>query len=92
MIVDYFFYAIMIHRTGEETHKEHLRLVLQILEEYSLLANKKCNFGQRQLEILGHLISKKVVRQDPNKIRDMITWPILSDMKRLRGLLGLTSY
>lgn len=68
-------------------------MVLQTLRENHLFANKKkCTFGQRQLEYLGHMISEGGVSVDPNKVKDMVQWPIPTDLKSLRGFLGLTGY
>lgn len=88
-----FFDDILIYSADEDSHKDHLRKVLQVLRDNQLVANrKKCTFGQHQLEYLGHLISKEGVSADPNKIRDILKWPEPKDVKSLRGFLGLTGY
>ena len=54
-----FFDDILIYSKPEEEHLEHLRMVLTILEKHGLYANKKkCSFGQKQVEYLGHVISE----------------------------------
>lgn len=88
-----FFNDIVIYSGDEESHKEHLGRVLQVLKANGLVANrKKCSFGQKKLEYLGHIISGQGVSADPNKIKDMLDWPIPKDVKGLRGFLGLTGY
>lgn len=88
-----FFYDILIYSKDDLSHKEHLSLILQVLRGTQLVANKKkCTFGQHKLEYLGHLISGDGVSADPNKIKDMLKWPIPKDVKGLRGFLGLTGY
>ena len=72
---------------------EHLRLVLTTLREHLLLANeKKCLFGQPQLEYLGHVISGEGVATDISKIEVMLKWPTPTMLKKLHAFLGLTGY
>lgn len=55
----------------------HLDRTLQSLQEHQLNANKsKCSFGMREIEYLGHVISKNEVKVDPHKIVDMQDWVI----------------
>jgi len=70
-----------------------VRVVLSLLVENKLLVNnKKCSFGQSQLEYLGHIISGEGVAADPQKLDVMRSWPTPSDVKSLRGFLGLIGY
>lgn len=85
-----FFDDILIYSGDMKEHEDHLKSVLQLLRSHKLYANKKCAFGQPQIEYLGHLISKAGVAADPRKIEDMVNWPVPRDLKGLRGFLGLT--
>jgi len=67
--------------------------VLRCLQQHVFRANpKKCEFGRQEIEYLGHVNSGEGVRMDPKKIKDILNWPILRNIKALRGFLGLTSY
>ncbi|GAU49725.1 hypothetical protein TSUD_407960 [Trifolium subterraneum] len=71
----------------------HLREVLELLRVHSLAANKKkCNFAQKSVEYLGHLITGEVVAVDPNKVISVLQWPQPKNVKGVRGFLGLTWY
>ena len=76
-----------------EQHLEHLRIVLELLQQHQLYAKRsKCVFGCPEVEYLGHIISDQGVSANPRKTTDMVTWPTLTSVKVLKGFLGLTSY
>lgn len=72
---------------------QHLAFVRQVLKLHHFVANrKKCAFGQRQIEYLGHVIYYQGVAVDPNKVRSVVNWPVPKNVKGIRGFLGLTCY
>ena len=88
-----FFDDILILSRTVEEHLDHLRKVLELLRKHSLYLNRKqCNFAQPQPKYLGHIISGEGVAADPKKIEAMLSWPPPTDLKGLRGFLGLTGY
>jgi hypothetical protein len=88
-----FFDDILVYSKDKMQHREHLRVVLQILRDHQLKAKlSKCTFGQQSVEYLGHIISGQGVSTDPSKIKDIVEWKTPKTLKRLRGFLGLTGY
>ena len=88
-----FFDDILIYSANREVHKAHLQQIFEALRVNKLYVNKKkCCFEQNQLEYLGHIISGEGVAADPNKVKDMLDWPTPTDLRSLRGFLGLTGY
>lgn len=72
---------------------QHVRDVFHILRQHKLAVKyKKCAFGQRELEYLGHIISDEGVKVDRQKISAMLDWPTPTTITELRGFLGLTGY
>ena len=88
-----FFYDILVYSKTVEEHAGHLKTVLEVLQYHQLYAKEsKCVFACREVEYLGHVISKEGVKADPAKISVMLEWPEPRNLKALRGFLGLTGY
>jgi predicted aspartyl protease len=81
-----FFDDILIYSKNWESHLQHLEEVLSLLSANTLVANKKkCYFGQKSVEYLGHLITEEGVSVDPSKVVSVHQWPQLKNVKGVRG-------
>ncbi|WVZ10734.1 hypothetical protein V8G54_015264 [Vigna mungo] len=80
-----------IAKTTFRTHQGHYEYRC-LLENKFYLKLSKCLFAQKQLEYLGHIISAAGVQPDPSKIQAVLAWPPHSNVKTLRGFLGLTGF
>jgi hypothetical protein len=94
-----YFDDIYIHTKPEEgrdldsLHEEHLRQVLECLEEHKLYANlDKCIFGADEIPVLGCFVGVSGVRIDPEKVKAIAEWPSPHSVKDLRKWLGLANY
>jgi len=88
-----FFDDILIYSQSWEDHMGHLKQVLHTLQQQQFFANKKkCEFGRQEVKYLGHVISKKGVEMDQDKLAAIHQWPLPKNLKALRGFLGLTGY
>jgi hypothetical protein len=84
---------ILIYSNSIEEHAKHLAEVFNILKQHDLYVKRsKCTFAQPSLEYLGHIISAAGVGTDPSKIAAVKSWPKPSNLKQLRGFLGLAGY
>nr|XP_027118736.1 uncharacterized protein LOC113735978 [Coffea arabica] len=88
-----FFDDILVYSSTLEEHVKHVEEVMCILRQHQLYAKmSKCSFAQMQVEYLGHIITAEGVQADPKKIECMEQWPNPTNIKQLRGFLGLTGY
>jgi hypothetical protein len=88
-----FINAILIYSKNREEHEEHLRLVLQVLREHQLYAKfSKCNFFQKKIHYLGHVLSKEGVAVDAHKIRSIMEWTTPKDVSDIISFMGLVGY
>jgi len=88
-----FFDDILIYSNSWDSHLHHIETTLKILTAHQLYANiSKCEFGLTEIGYLGHIISSKRVRVDPQKITAIVQWPVPTSITAVRGFLGLTGY
>jgi hypothetical protein len=74
-------------------HLELLQQVFQILRDNRFYIKlSKCAFAQTEVEYLGHNISGRGVATEASKIVVVEKWPEPTNLKELRGFLGLTGY
>eukprot|EP00253_Pinus_taeda_P005576 PITA_05576 len=76
-----------------EEHKEHLRIVPQVLREHRLYAKyKKCDFFKEQIQYLGHVITKDGIAVDPQKIKTIMQLLVPKYVVDIRSFIGLDVY
>ena len=81
---------ILIYSPTLEEHYKRFRLVLSKLREHKFfLKLKKCAFVKRELQYLGHVISREGVATGPTKTAAMLAWYIPHNITELRGVGGL---
>jgi hypothetical protein len=84
---------ILIYSPNEETHEDHLRLVLQKLRDNQLYAKfSKCGFLLKEVAFLGHIVTDGGIKVDPGKISEILNWKQPKDASKIRSFLGLAGY
>ena len=84
--------VIVFGRNFEE-HLKRLELVFQRLSENGVkIKGSNCNFFQKRVSFLGHIISESGVEVDPEKVRAVEKMKEPSSMKDVRAFLGLVGY
>ena len=83
---------LVMGRTKEE-HLANLRAVLQRLREAQLYCRlQKCNFEQKEVDFLGHVVGQDGLKVDPKKVKAVADWPAPRNAHHLRSFLGLGNY
>ena len=72
---------------------QNLTKVFDRLDDANLKLNaKKCCFFRKEVEFLGHIVSREGVHSDPKKIEAIQNIAIPKNVTELRRFLGLMSY
>ena len=84
---------ILIYNRSSNNHVQHVDMVLKILEEKQVYEKtSKCFFGVQEVEYLGHIVSQKGVKVDPNEIKSIKEWKVPTTIKQFQGFFRLTGY
>lgn len=74
------------------THKDHLKVLdkfFKRLEEYKVCLNpKKCVFGMTSGKLLGYIVSRRGIKVDPTKVKEILDMPPPKGISELRTLHG----
>lgn len=84
---------ILIYSRTEEEHKEHIRIVLQLLRANRLFVKlAKSLFGRQSLPFLGHIVGIDGIRVDPQKTAAVTRWPRLISVDDVSRFLGFSNF
>jgi hypothetical protein len=84
---------ILVFSQNEEEHEEHLRLVLQKLQEHQLYAKfSKYDFWLKEVSVLGLIITDGGIAVDPSKVQDVLNWNPPKNVPEIKSFLGLVGY
>ncbi|KAI3730126.1 hypothetical protein L6452_18802 [Arctium lappa] len=84
---------ILIYSKDEFDHARHLRDVLEVLRKEKLYAKfSKCEFWLKEVQFLGHVVTKDEVKVDPSKIEVMMNWEPTKSPSEIQIFLGLAGY
>ena len=84
---------ILIYSRTAEEHAELVEWVLKRLTDEGYYAHPdKCEFFQKEVSFLGHVVSEKGVAVQQHKVASVSNWPQPRNKKDVRAFLGLTGY
>ena len=81
---------VLVFGRDQEEHDKRLRTALQHLESAGVTLNpKKCEFSKGSLKFLGHIINKKGISADPEKVHAITELPPPTNISELRRVMGM---
>ncbi|GKD24746.1 putative reverse transcriptase domain-containing protein, partial [Tanacetum coccineum] len=84
---------ILIYSKTKEDHKDHLKLVLELLKKERLYAKfSKCEFWLQEVHFLGHVVNHNGIHMDPSKIEAVKNWKAPTTPSEIRSFLRLAGY
>jgi hypothetical protein len=84
---------ILVYSQNEQEHEEHLRKVLQRLQDCQLYAKlSKCKFWISEVLFLGHIINRDGLAMDPKKVTTILDWKAPKDVRGIKSFIGMASY
>ena len=84
---------ILVYSKNEGEHTNHLRVVLQVLNEHMFLSKYiKCEFWLRSGEFCSLIISSEGIEVDPRKRKRWKKFILALDPSGIKNLLCLASY
>ena len=84
---------IIVYSPDVKTHLHQLKLVFERLCKADLrLKMEKCNFLNKHIQYLGHMISGDGITPVPEKLESIQVLPCLNTQKELKQFLGLVGY
>ncbi|WRX12993.1 Reverse transcriptase domain - like 10 [Theobroma cacao] len=84
---------ILVYSRDNDEHANHLRIVLQTLQERQFYAKfSKCEFWLQEVVFLGHVVSGAGIYVDPKKIEAILQWKQPKTVTKICSFLELTGY
>ncbi len=84
---------ILVYSKTEEEHIEHVKKVLQALQEANLRVKlDKTQFHVQEVEFLGFIVTSEGMKMDKAKVESVTSWPAPTSVKEVQSFLGFANY
>ena len=84
---------VMIFSKKREEHAFHLKHIFEHCRKYGISLNpKKCVFAITEGKLLGHMVSKKGISIDPERIKSIKQIPLPHNKKGMQSFMGTIDF
>lgn len=84
---------VIIYSTSLQEHIERLKLIFERFRQSNFkIQLDKSEFLHKEVNYLGHVITKEGVKPNPDKIHAVKNFPIPKTQKEIKSFLGLAGY
>ncbi|GJU47784.1 putative reverse transcriptase domain-containing protein [Tanacetum coccineum] len=84
---------ILIYSRNKKEHKEHRKVILELLKKEELYAKfSKCELWIPKVQFLSHVIDSQGIHVDPAKIKSIKDWASSKTPTEIHQFLGLAGY
>jgi transposase InsO family protein len=91
-VIVYFDDIVVYSKTIDE-HREHVKKILQRMRKHKIhLKAKKCEFEVTKTKYLGYMMSGETAEMLEEKVKEILDWPELTDLKSIERFRGLAGY
>ncbi|KAI1003433.1 hypothetical protein K3495_g4771 [Podosphaera aphanis] len=85
--------GIQIHSKTAAQHEDHVRKVLQKLQQYDIFCKpEKCEFGVKSTTFLGFVVSPQGLSMDPTKFQTIEEWKPPTNVRGVQSFLGFANF
>ena len=81
---------------GIETEKEHDKIVEEVIRRLAkndlYIKLEKCKWKVKEVGFLGVIIGLKGIKMEEEKVKDVLDWPTLKEVKDIQKFLELANY
>lgn len=84
---------ILVFSTSLEEHKNSLKSILEAIRKAKLkIQIDKCDFLKKETQFLGHLLTNKGIKPNPEKIKIIQNLQLPQTTKQIKSFLGMTGF
>ena len=83
---------VIVGMENKEKYDEIVEVVKRLAKNNLYVKLEKCKWKIREVGFLGVVIGLERIKMEEEKIKRVLNWPTLKEVKNIQKFLGLTNY